>query len=131
MNEIESIFGEKIEKTVFISDEQLHDGNIKALYGRYFEDTSIFNVFPAQLSDRGEHLCDVLAPNEDPETRAGFCAVFTGEQLEFYYDGNELKYIKQKDGISGDEKTLYEIQISSTFIDESLLQIPDKFTLNN
>lgn len=53
MNEIESIFGEKIEKTVFISDEQLHDGNIKALYGRYFEDTSIFNVFPAQLSDRG------------------------------------------------------------------------------
>lgn len=91
MNEIESIFGEKIEKTVFISDEQLHDGNIKALYGRYFEDTSIFNVFPAQLSDRGEHLCDVLAPNEDPETRAGFCAAFTGEQLEFYYDGKKLK----------------------------------------
>lgn len=56
---------------------------------------------------------------------------FPEQGYEFYYDGNELKYIKQKDGISGDEKTLYEIQISSTFIDESLLQIPDKFTLNN
>lgn len=91
MNRIENIFGDEIEKTVFISDEQLHDKNAKALYGKFFEDTNIYNVFPAQLSDRGEHLCDVLAPGDTPGKTAGLCAVFSGEQLAFFYDGKKLK----------------------------------------
>lgn len=90
MNRIENIFGDEIEKTVFISDEQLHDKNAKALYGKFYEDTNIYNIFPAQLSDRGEYLCDVLEQTDTPET-AGLCAIFSDEQLEFFYDGKKLK----------------------------------------
>lgn len=90
MNRIENIFGDEIEKTVFISDEQLHDKNAKALYGKFYEDTNIYNIFPAQLSDQGEYLCDVLEQTDTPET-AGLCAIFSDEQLEFFYDGKKLK----------------------------------------
>ena len=90
MNRIENIFGDEIEKTVFISDEQLHDKNAKALYGKFYEDTNIYNIFPAQLSDQGEYLCDVLEQTDIPET-AGLCAIFSDEQLEFFYDGKKLK----------------------------------------
>lgn len=90
MNRIENIFGDEIEKTVFISDEQLHDKNAKALYGKFYEDTNIYNIFPAQLSDQGEYLCDVLEQTDTPET-AGLCAIFSDEQLEFFYDGKRLK----------------------------------------
>lgn len=90
MNRIENIFGDEIEKTVFISDEQLHDKNAKALYGKFCEDTNIYNIFPAQLSDQGEYLCDVLEQTDTPET-AGLCAIFSDEQLEFFYDGKKLK----------------------------------------
>lgn len=90
MNRIENIFGDEIEKTVFISDEQLHDKNAKALYGKFYEDTNIYNIFPAQLSDQGEYLCDVLEQTDTPET-AGLYAIFSDEQLEFFYDGKKLK----------------------------------------
>ncbi len=90
MNRIENIFGDEIEKTVFISDEQLHDKNAKALYGKFYEDTNIYNIFPAQLSDQGEYLCDVFEQTDTPET-AGLCAIFSDEQLEFFYDGKKLK----------------------------------------
>ena len=90
MNRIENIFGDEIEKTVFISDEQLHDKNAKALYGKFYEDTNIYNIFPAQLSDQGEYLCDVLEQTDTPET-AGLCAIFSDEQLVFFYDGKKLK----------------------------------------
>lgn len=90
MNRIENIFGDEIEKTVFISDEQLHDKNAKALYGKFYEDTNIYNIFPAQLSDQGEYLCDVLEQTDTPET-VGLCAIFSDEQLEFFYDGKKLK----------------------------------------
>ena len=90
MNRIENIFGDEIEKTVFISDEQLHDKNARALYGKFFEDTNIYNIFPAQLSNQGEYLCDVIEQTDTPET-AGLCAAFSGEQLDFFYDGKKLK----------------------------------------
>ena len=49
----------------------------------------------------------------------------------FAYDGNELKYIKQKDGFSGDENTLYKIKFDENFIDNSVIEIPNDFILNN
>lgn len=49
----------------------------------------------------------------------------------FYYDGNELRYIKQKDGFSGNENTLYTIKVEDSFVENSLLEIPNNFTLNN
>lgn len=48
----------------------------------------------------------------------------------FGYDGEELKYLKYKDGISGKEDTLYNVEIIDTYIDESETKIPEGFTLN-
>ena len=56
-----NFFGEDIPLTVFVSQEQLHDASSTALYGKYFPDTGIFNVFPPELNDRGEFLGPVLA----------------------------------------------------------------------
>ena len=91
MSSIENIFDDEIEKTVFISDEQLHDATVKKLYGRFFEDTKIYNIFPAQLLAQGEYLCDVLPQGSEPNNSNGLCAIFSGEQIEFYYDDTRLK----------------------------------------
>lgn len=91
MNSIENIFGDEIEITVFISEEQLHDGDIKKLYGRFFEDTNIYNIFPAQLNDQGEYLCDVLPQGSIPGEESKLSAVFAEEQIEFFYEGKKLK----------------------------------------
>ena len=61
---MQNFFGEEIEKTVFISDDQVKDNTIRELYGRFYVDTYIFNVFPEALNDRGDLLCTVLV---------GFC----------------------------------------------------------
>ena len=39
-----NFFGEDIDLTVFISEEQLHSHKIGSVYGKYFEDTGIFNT---------------------------------------------------------------------------------------
>lgn len=43
---LKNFFGEKLPKTVFISSNQLNDLRERLLYGKYFKDTQIFNVFP-------------------------------------------------------------------------------------
>ena len=86
---MENFFNEEIEKVVFISDEQLKDENISKLYGRYFKDTYIFNVYPPELSARGEFLCDVLPLGSQPNEEE-FCARRGAESLEFYSEGKRL-----------------------------------------
>lgn len=56
---------------------------------------------------------------------------FPEQGYVFIYDGDELKYIQQKDGFSGNQNTLYEVQIEDSFIDDSLIEIPNDFTINN
>lgn len=41
---VTNFFGEEIEKEVYISKEQLCDKSAAELYGRFFEDTYIFNI---------------------------------------------------------------------------------------
>lgn len=84
---IENFFGEEIDKTVFISEEQLkaYDGDI--LYGKYFEDTAIYNIYPKAIEERGDCLGKVLEKASDK----GFCATKTKEGLDFYLDGKKLK----------------------------------------
>lgn len=60
-----------------------------------------------------------------------FTENFPEQGYTFYYDSNDLKYIKQKDGFSGNENTLYEIKLNYDFIDNSLLEIPNNFTQSN
>lgn len=79
-----NFFGEDIPLTVFISEDQLHARKCTKLYGRYFEDTGIFNIFPDELSDKGNYLGDVLPEGSGP-LLDGFCGVITSEGTDFYW----------------------------------------------
>ena len=55
---------------------------------------------------------------------------FPEKEYTFYFDSNELKYIKQKGGITGNDATMYEVKLEEKLIDDSLLEISKDFTLN-
>ena len=59
------------------------------VYGKYFEDTGIFNVFPNELSDRGEYLGDVLPECSTPSAN-GFCGGINKDEIEFYWSGEKI-----------------------------------------
>lgn len=84
-----NFFGEEIELTVFISEEQLHEENCDKLYGKYFESTGIFNIFPTELSERGEYLGDVLSNGSSP-CSDGFCGIRTENGIDFYFNEKKL-----------------------------------------
>ncbi|MBE6612157.1 MAG: ThiF family adenylyltransferase [Ruminococcaceae bacterium] len=83
-----NFFGEDIPLTVFISEEQLHDTGMTELRGRYFEDTGIFNIFPAELAERGELLGTVLDAGSAPID--GLCAVKTADGMDFFWNGEKV-----------------------------------------
>ena len=87
---MENFFGEEIEKTVFISAEQLSDCSIRRLYGRYFPDTCIFSVYPDELAYRGDFLCEVKEDAGEAATE-GLSAVADGDGLCFCFDGKKIK----------------------------------------
>lgn len=89
INRPKNFFGEDIPLTVFISEEQLYNKDYVKVYGKYFEDTGIFNVFPAELSDKGEYLGDILPKGSEPVVD-GFCGVFCEEGIEFFWCGEKL-----------------------------------------
>ena len=91
MSILDSIFNDTVEKTVFLSAEQLADVSAAELYGRYYPDTRIFNVFPPELKDRGVLLCRVLPEGSEPENGEGLCAIAEGGRLAFYSDGKRIK----------------------------------------
>jgi len=82
-------FGENIPLTVFISEEQLQSRECGKLFGKYFEDTGIFNIFPTELSSRGECLGEILPDGSIPGK--GFCAIITDGGMDFFYDGEKVK----------------------------------------
>ncbi|MDD2957947.1 MAG: ThiF family adenylyltransferase [Lachnospiraceae bacterium] len=87
---MENFFNDEIKKTVFISEEQLTNTEVRELYGHYYADTCIYNVFPESLNDRGELLCAVL-PEKSEVPNRGFCAIQSENKVKFYFDGVELK----------------------------------------
>lgn len=87
---MENFFNDEIERTVFISEEQLGNMSIDRLYGRYWEDTFIYSVYPEELKDRGELLCEVLPAGSDIPAE-GFSAVRDGERIVFFFEGKELR----------------------------------------
>lgn len=79
-----------IEKIVFISDTQaniLTGGNI---YGRYYKESGIFNVFPPKLESKGELLGKLLPIGSDCN-RSKLCGVITGTGIDFYSYGKKIK----------------------------------------
>lgn len=87
---MQNFFNDEIEKTVFISEEQLNDTSVRKLYGKYFDETYIFNVFPEKLSNRGEVLGVVLDKNSNIPKK-GLAALPKEGKLTFYFDGKEIK----------------------------------------
>ena len=85
----QNFFGEDIPLTVFISEEQLRNKECVKLFGKYFEDTGIFNVFPTEIANRGEYLGDVLAEGSTP-TPDGFCGIITHDAIDFYWCGEKV-----------------------------------------
>lgn len=86
---MKNFFGEEIKKIVFISKEQLENLPEGNLYGRYYKDTEIINIFPYELWERGDLLGEVLCEGKNPTS--GFCGIKKGTQVEFFYDGELLK----------------------------------------
>ncbi len=89
----ENFFGEEIEKIVFISDEQLKNRDTNKIYGKFFEDTNIYNIFPTELQDKGEFLCEILPEDSNPSNDS-FCAIYTKDGIDFYSEGKKLKVEK-------------------------------------
>lgn len=85
-----NFFGEDIPLTVFISEEQLKAQTCGTVYGRYFEDTGIFNVYPPELANRGEPLGDVLPKSSLPDGDS-FCGVITDDGIDFFWKGKKVK----------------------------------------
>ena len=90
MDDLAFLFEKHLETTVFISDEQRKDTTSRRLYGKYFPDTAIYNVFPPGLASHGEPICDVLPAGSAPAT-LGLCATATDDGLAFYQDGKAVK----------------------------------------
>ena len=84
-----NFFGEEIKKTVFISSEQLKNISAGKVYGKYYADTEIINIFPENLQDRGDYLGEILT--EGSQIPAGFCGVKKEGSVEFYFDGEVLQ----------------------------------------
>lgn len=84
-----NFFGEEIPLTVFISEEQLQCAAGTELFGKYFEDTGIFNVLPPELADKGYSLGMVLEVDSAPAEN-GFCAVKTLEAIDFFWNGEKI-----------------------------------------
>ncbi len=87
---MENFFGDEIEKIVFISDEQLNDLSLNEIYGKFWEDTCIYSVFPSALNYRGDLLCKILNIGSAP-AKKGFSAVKGEDRIHFYSDGKELR----------------------------------------
>lgn len=76
---MDNFFNDEIEKTVFISDEQLKNAVPGKLYGKYFEDTRIYNILPQELSDRGDYLGELLPTGSTPGN--GFCGIIGNDKI--------------------------------------------------
>ena len=86
---MDNFFNDEIEKEVFISREQLEDKTMSQLYGKYFEDTKIYNIFPEQIQEQGDFLGNIL--DENDEIDEAFCAKRVDGKLHFYCEKKELK----------------------------------------
>jgi len=88
---LKTILGKKtLEKTVFISDEQKKNLSVGNIYGRYFKESAIFNVFPPELESKGEVLGKVL-PLGSLCNRSKLCGVITDTGIDFFSYGRRIK----------------------------------------
>ena len=81
----------EIRKSVFISKEQYNRREPCQLYGRFFKDSGVFNIFPEEMSHEGEHLGEILPLGSKP-SRAKLCGVVTERGVSFYSYGKRIEH---------------------------------------
>jgi len=79
-----------IEKTVFISDTQINNKKQGNVYGRYYKESKIFNIFPPEVEDKGELLGKVLPLGSTPN-RSKLCGVISDTGIDFFSFGKKIK----------------------------------------
>ena len=84
-----NFFGEDIDLTVFISEAQMQDKRVGKIFGKYFEDTGIFNIYPEELINRGDLLGEILPENSNPDEN-GFCGIVTADGIDFFYKAKKI-----------------------------------------
>lgn len=84
-----NFFGEEIDLTVFISEEQMHSKECGKIYGKYFEDTGIFNIFPKELFSRGEYLGEIRESGNSVDND-GLCGIIQDDGIAFFWKGKQI-----------------------------------------
>jgi len=77
-------------KTVFISDQQANARAECNIYGRYYNASRIFNVFPQEFKTRGKFLGKIL-PAGSACNRKKLCGIITDTGIDFYSYGKKIK----------------------------------------
>lgn len=85
---MKNFFGEKVTKTVFISNDQMINAPLGKIYGKYFEDTEIINIYPVDLQGTGDLLGEIFDIGTEPGS--GFCGIRNGSSINFYFDKEKL-----------------------------------------
>lgn len=80
----------EMDRIVFLSDDQEKDMKPGPLYGRYFEETGIYNIFPGELFGTAEYLGEFLEENQ-PIPGKGFYGIREESKIKFFHDGKSLK----------------------------------------
>ena len=81
---------QRIEKVVFIETKQYKELTEGPVYGKYFEDTGVYNVFPGTLFGKKHYLGEIISEEAIMPTE-GFYGRMTEHGVEFYSDGEKIK----------------------------------------
>lgn len=86
---VKNFFGEVIDKTVFVSQEQIENRTPRNIYGRYFKDTAIFNIFPPEKEREGKLLGKFVSDKSEMNKDMQLCGVFEDDGVTFYSYGKK------------------------------------------
>ena len=89
---LKNFFGERIEKTVYISQEQIDDRTARNIYGKFFKDTQIFNVFPPEKGKSGKLLGKFVTSQTGVDKKLQLCGLLAEGKTEFYSYGKKINY---------------------------------------
>lgn len=81
----------EIRKSVFVSKEQYEARIPCKLFGRFFKDSGVFNVYPEEMKSEGDYLGDVLPEGSSPN-RKKLCGVITSNGIAFYSFGKRIEH---------------------------------------
>ena len=81
----------EVRKSVFISREQLEARRPGKLYGRFFQDSGVFNIFPVGMESEGDSLGDMLPEGSRPN-RKKLCGVLMSNGAAFYSFGKRIEH---------------------------------------